>query len=60
MPKSFYFNFPIELYLPLDLSESRLFLSVFFLFDVYKAVLNNIPQEFFFVSDPGVEFFEVS
>lgn len=60
IPKSFYFSLPIELYLPFDLSESKWFLKVFFLFDVYKAVLNNIPQEFFFANDPGVEFLEVS
>lgn len=50
----------MELYLPFDLSESKLFLNVFFLLDVYNAVLNNIPQEFFFDKEPGVVFFDVS
>jgi hypothetical protein len=59
IPNNFSFNFPIELYLPLlERSESALFLNVFFLFEVYKAALNNI-LPFFFVNDPGVGFFEV-
>jgi len=40
-------------------SESRLFLSVFFLFEVSRAFLNSIPEEFFLLRDPGFEFLDV-
>jgi len=61
IPKSFSFSLPIELYLPvLDLSESPLFRNVFFLLEVYKAVLKSIPLEFFLFKDPGAGFLDVS
>ena len=60
IPNSLYLSLPSELYLAVERSESKLFLKVFFLFDIYRAFLNSIPEEFFLFKEPGLVFFAVS